>query len=302
MRTAVLAVLVLLLAACARQPTRPDLPPREADRPRPKAGELYAPHIRDGGPPVPPDISRIAEPIPVNEPPARYDNRSPYTVLGKSYRVMESARGYRERGQASWYGNKFHGRPTSSFEPYDMYKFTAAHKTLPLPSFVRVTNLENGRSVVVRVNDRGPFHDGRIIDLSYAAAVKLGMHLKGVASVEVEAIDPGSSTRFARREDETLHRSASSAPRGAPVLPWSRGSGRMTVQVASFGDKDNARRLQDRLEDAGVDDVDLQRADVGDRTVWRVRVGPLKQESQLAELRRVLRGLGLGEPQVVREH
>jgi rare lipoprotein A len=301
MRTAALAVLVLLLAACARQPTRPDLPPRDADRPRPKAGELYAPHIRDGGPPVPPDISRIAEPIPVNEPPARYGNRSPYTVLGKTYRVMETARGYRERGQASWYGNKFHGRPTSSFEPYDMYKFTAAHKTLPLPSFVRVTNLENGRSVVVRVNDRGPFHDGRIIDLSYAAAVKLGMHLKGVASVEVEAIDP-DRTRFARRDDEALplHRSASSAPRGAPVLPWSRGGGRVTVQVASFGDKDNARRLQDRLEDAGVADVDLQRADVGDRTVWRVRVGPLKQESQLAELRRVLRGMGLGEPQVVR--
>src|SRR5690606_2357757 len=110
---------------------------------------------------------------------ARYGNKSPYSVLGKTYRVMPDARNYVERGIASWYGNKFHGYMTSSLEPYDMYQFSAAHKTLPLPSYVRVTNLESGKSVVVRVNDRGPFHENRLIDLSYAAAVRIGVWPKG---------------------------------------------------------------------------------------------------------------------------
>ncbi|HMB57244.1 MAG TPA: septal ring lytic transglycosylase RlpA family protein, partial [Arenimonas sp.] len=121
----------------------------------------------------------------------RYGNRSPYSVLGKSYRVLDSANGYVERGTASWYGNKFNGRATSSGEIYDICSFTAAHKTLPLPSFARVTNLDNGRSVIVRVNDRGPFHEGRIIDLSYAAAVRLGVDRTGTARVEVRAISVG---------------------------------------------------------------------------------------------------------------
>src|SRR5690606_22954938 len=112
----------------------------------------------------------------------------PYSVLGKSYHVLESPRGYRERGIASYYGKKFHGRRTSSLEVYDMYTFSAAHKTLPLPSYARVTNLANGESVVVRVNDRGPFHEGRIIDRSFAAAVKLGIPRTGTAQVEVEAL------------------------------------------------------------------------------------------------------------------
>jgi len=293
-----MAVLLLLLAGCARQATRPDLPPRETARPKPAAGELYAPHIRDGGPPVPPDIGRIPEPIPFPEPLARYGNRSPYTVLGRSYRVMDSASGYVERGMASWYGNKFHGRPTSSFEPYDMYKFTAAHKTLPLPSFVRVTNLENGRSVVVRVNDRGPFVDGRIIDLSYAAAVKLGMHVQGVARVEVRAIDPGRPGSL-DAPVQTVHRSAMPAPRHSSPAPVAAGT--LFLQVASFSQQDNARRLEQRLKASGVADVRLQTAKVPAGTVWRVRVGPVRSDRRLEELRRTLRGLGLGEPQQIRE-
>ena len=120
-------------------------------------------------------------------------NRSPYTVLGKQYHVMERTGGYSERGTASYYGAKFHGRLTSNQEVYDMYAFTAAHKTLPLPSFARVTNLDNGESVVVRVNDRGPFHEGRVIDLSYAAAVKLGIVARGTGRVEVRALSPGDA-------------------------------------------------------------------------------------------------------------
>jgi len=159
------------------------------------AGGLYAPHIKDSVPDDLPDVDAIPEPEVVDEPRSRYGNRSPYKVLGKSYKVRDSAKGYDETGLASYYGNKFHGRRTSNLEVYDMYAFTAAHKTLPLPSFARVTNLDNGKSVVVRVNDRGPFHDGRIIDLSYAAAVKIGIRAAGTGRVEVVGLSPGENAR-----------------------------------------------------------------------------------------------------------
>ena len=153
-----------------------------------QAGGLYAPHVPDTTPDHVPDVDCIAEPVVTNEPPSAIGNRSPYSVLGKKYQVMQRVDGYVERGTASYYGNKFHGRRTSNQEVYDMYAFTAAHKTLPLPSFARVTNLDNGKSVVVRVNDRGPFHEGRVIDLSYAAAVKLGITQRGTGNVEVRAL------------------------------------------------------------------------------------------------------------------
>lgn len=179
------------------QPRRSPYPPAQEDlskRGNYTAGGLYAPGIQDSAPDEIPRVDLIPEPVPHAEPRSRYGNRSPYTVLGKSYEVLDSAEGYVGRGIASYYGKKFHGRRTSSLEVYDMYTFSAAHKTLPLPSYARVTNLDNGKSVVVRVNDRGPFHEGRIIDLSYAAAVKLGIHRSGTAPVEVRALMPGDAT------------------------------------------------------------------------------------------------------------
>ncbi len=139
------------------------------------AGGLYAPGVRDSVPDEIPDVDAIPEPEVTNEPRSSVGNRKSYSVLGKSYKVLDNADGYVETGVASFYGKKFHGRRTSNLEVYDMYAFSAAHKTLPLPSFARVTNLDNGKSVIVRVNDRGPFHAGRVIDLSYAAATKLGL-------------------------------------------------------------------------------------------------------------------------------
>ncbi|MCL1634861.1 septal ring lytic transglycosylase RlpA family protein [Luteimonas sp. SX5] len=153
------------------------------------AGGLYAPHVADSAPDGLHDVDLIPEPEVKDEPRSRYGNRSPYKVLGKSYKVLDSADGYDEEGTASFYGKKFHQRRTSSLEVYDMYTFSAAHKTLPLPSYARVTSLDNGKSVIVRVNDRGPFHDGRIIDLSYAAAVKLGIDRKGTGKVRVEGLN-----------------------------------------------------------------------------------------------------------------
>ncbi len=153
------------------------------------AGGLFRPGVADTVPDEIPDVDAIPEPEVRDEPRSRAGNRD-YAVLGKKYRVLDDHEGYAEEGLASYYGKKFHGRRTSSQEVYDMYAFTAAHKTLPLPSFARVTNLDNGKSVVVRINDRGPFHKGRVIDLSYAAAVKLGYREKGTARVRVEALSP----------------------------------------------------------------------------------------------------------------
>lgn len=155
------------------------------------AGGLYRPGVSDSTPDHVPNVACIPEPDVVDEPRSAYGNRSPYQVLGRTYHVLDAADGYAETGIASYYGNKFHGRRTSNQEVYDMYAFTAAHKSLPLPSYARVTNLDNGRSVVVRVNDRGPFHEGRVVDLSYAAAVKLDIHQRGTGRVEVRALQPG---------------------------------------------------------------------------------------------------------------
>jgi rare lipoprotein A len=164
-----------------------------------------------------PDVSKLPEPVPKVEPRALYGNKSPYSVLGQTYNVLPTPRGYVERGIASFYGNKFHGYKTSSLEEYDMYQFSAAHKTLPLPSYARVTNLENGKSVIVRINDRGPFHENRIIDLSFAAAVKLGVWPKGTGLVEVRAIDPSEAN--SDRGAPYVNTAPKPSPVTAPVPP-----------------------------------------------------------------------------------
>ncbi|MDY4285731.1 septal ring lytic transglycosylase RlpA family protein [Xanthomonas sacchari] len=180
------------------------------------AGGLYAPGVRDSTPDYVPNVACIPEPLVTDEPRSAIGNRSPYMVLGREYVVIDDPHSYVERGTASYYGSKFHGRLTSNREVYDMYAFTAAHKTLPLPSFALVTNLDNGESVVVRINDRGPFHDDRLIDLSYAAAVKLGITGKGTGRVEVRGLTPADNgdllaRRGTGRRPATLLASASTA-------------------------------------------------------------------------------------------
>ena len=175
------------------------------------AGGLYRPGVPDSLPDYLPNVDAIPEPEVVDLPRSPVGNRSPYQVLGKSYRVLDDHSEFSETGTASYYGAKFHGRLTSNREVYDMYAFTAAHKSLPLPSFARVTNLDTGKSVVVRVNDRGPFHEGRVVDLSYAAAVKIGIHPAGTGRVEVRALSPGEN---ARNDYDAV---ASAPPAAAPV-------------------------------------------------------------------------------------
>ncbi|WP_369040344.1 septal ring lytic transglycosylase RlpA family protein [Stenotrophomonas maltophilia] len=181
------------------------------------AGGLYKPGVKDTTPSYVPNVACIPEPVVTDEGRSSIGNKSPYVVLGKQYKVLDDTRNYVERGTASYYGAKFHGRLTSNREVYDMYQFTAAHKTLPLPSFARVTNLDNGESVIVRVNDRGPFHDGRVVDLSYAAAVRLGITQRGTGNVEVRALQPGEGNLMAQKPSRRERRAAEAAAASAAV-------------------------------------------------------------------------------------
>lgn len=248
-------------------------------------------HIKDSAPDEHMDWSKIPDAVPKWEPRARYGNHSPYKVLGKTYQVMPSSAGYREKGIGSWYGKKFAGRATSSQEPYDPYAMTAAHKTLPLPTYVRVTNLDNGKKIVVRVNDRGPFHDGRIIDLSFAAAHKLGYANKGTANVIVEAIDPGEPGI----EIPPTPASIRTAP--APAAD----GGRIYLQVGAFSDLNAAIRLQQRLIRDTQAPVGIHsQTENGRSDVHRVRVGPLATEQIADQMAQQIREAGLGSPLLIR--
>ncbi len=239
-------------------------------------------NARDGGPEATVvDISQLVEPIPKAEPLARYGNKSPYSVLGKTYTVMADAHGYVERGMASWYGNKFHGYMTSSLEPYDMYQFSAAHKTLPLPSYARVTNLENGKSVVVRINDRGPFHENRLIDLSYAAAVRIGVWPKGTGMVEVRVLD-GSSAE----------------PTPSRAVPAIDNHSRVFVQLGAFAERSNAQRIVQRIAQAGLGHASIVTTRIDSREIHRVRIGPLESVDAADALVIRLEKLGFGMPRV----
>jgi rare lipoprotein A len=252
MRQLIAFFALLALAGCGSAPTR--------------SGGYY----QDDGPGASaPDVAGIPDAVPRNEPPSRYGNR-PYTVEGRGYTPMASADGYRERGIASWYGKKFHGRRTSSGETYDMYAMTAAHKTLPLPAYVRVRNLDNGRSVIVRVNDRGPFLHNRLIDLSYAAAAKLGIVGTGTGVVEVEAVGPGAvSATVLAGPTAAQTRPLPSAPQpavelipGAHAAPAAGavagGPPRLFVQAGAFREWDNASALRTRLERAAFRPIFIQ--------------------------------------------
>ena len=183
---------IILLQACStvpttRKQTRGVFSPSTAEAP---AEEKKVDPNPDGPPHVDREVHHIPNATPKTEPLSKYGNPPTYSALGKRYYVMSHAKGYQSKGRASWYGRKFNGQRTSSGEPYDMFAMTAAHRSLPIPTYVRVKNLENNKEVIVKVNDRGPFVNDRVIDVSYAAAKKLGFHQAGTAKVHVEAIDP----------------------------------------------------------------------------------------------------------------
>lgn len=248
---------------------------------------------RDGAPTDLPDMSHVPDAVPRSESPSRYGNPDSYEVFGKLYRVMPSSRGYVARGKASWYGTKFHGRRTSSGEAYDMYTMTAAHKRLPLPTYVHVLNLENGRGTIVRVNDRGPFHDDRLLDLSYAAASKLGIVQNGTATVEIRAIDPPTS----QRSNVTSKLSTPAATREMASTKISNAKF-FFLQAGAFSSHANALRLRDRLEKSLTRDVRVHSPDDGSG-LHKVRIGPLASRAQADSVASQLHGMGLANAQVV---
>lgn len=251
---------------------------------------------KDDGPPGStriPDLPGDAVPRP--EARSKYGNGPVYEVFGKRYTVMPSGSGYQERGVASWYGKKFHGNLTSNREVYDMYAMTAAHKTLPLPTYVRVRNLSNNKSIVVRVNDRGPFVHNRIIDLSYAAAIKLDMITDGTSLVEVTAIsfDQPQGDRPVRVSSPASASNGSTQPVDS--------SNQIYVQVGAFGDRSNAERRLGELSLAGIGDAFIHEERSTNRVLYRVRIGPVADVVQYDVIVDDLAAMGITDPYLISE-
>ena len=252
----------LLLASCGMAPTKPE----------PSSGKYY----QDDGPPekVPEGMAQTPDAVPKDEPFHRFANR-PYTVFGKAYVPVVNKQPSRERGLASWYGRKFHGQKTSSGEVYDMFGMTAAHKTLPIPSYARVTNLKNGQSVVVRINDRGPFHANRVIDLSYAAASKIGIVAAGSAMVEVERVFEGSGAETASITPAPPP--ASMANVETPLV--TREGSALWLQLGAFSSAESATTFRDHV--ARELNWILEPIEVSARDgVHRVRLGPYRNADE----------------------
>jgi rare lipoprotein A len=258
-RASLVSILICMLAACSTL-ERP-----VAQRPLPAPIEPT--------PPPPFDVNAIPDAVPRIEPRSAHGNPPFYDAMGKRYYVLGASDGYIERGVASWYGPTFHGVNTSSGERYDMYGMTAAHKTLPLPTYVRVTNLRNGRTITVRINDRGPFVGNRLIDLSYTAAAKLDMLREGTTFVEVRALEPGGTP-------DNLTRTSEAPP---PTL---------YVQAGAFADQGNAQRAIARLRAAGLDTAFIAPPASDKPQLYRVRVGPISDVAAFDQLSARLAVLG----------
>ncbi len=248
---------------------------------------VSVPEERDSGPDQPVDVSHIPDAVPRQELRTIAGNVSPYKVFGKTYHVLTQPETYRERGVASWYGKKFHGRKTSNGELYNMFGMTAAHKTLPIPSYVRVTNVSNNISVVVRVNDRGPFHGDRIIDLTYTAASKLGFASQGTTEVLVEYIDPRTYTPTGKVEIDTTQSDLMKAP--APLNSAGYALPENTfLQVGAFSQESSAYTLKERLLGLTNVGVVVVKPEKRGKKLYRVQVGPFSDNLTLMNFRQTL--------------
>lgn len=262
-RRALLSLCLLALAACNPLKNKPDA----------QSGRYALDQdIGPDGHEVPADVANTPDAVPRDEPISRSGNPDRYEVFGKTYRVQKQRdEDFRESGKASWYGKKFHGHKTASGERYDMFAMTAAHKTLPLPSYVRVTRRDNGRSCIVRVNDRGPFHPGRIIDLSYAAAARLHMLHAGEAVVEIEVVTADSPPP------------APLEPAPAPQPGW--------LQIAAYSDPINAIAAREQLLSLGIA-AELRVEAVEGEVVQKLLAGPFASEVEASGAKQTLQANG----------
>jgi rare lipoprotein A len=322
MRLALLALgAVLLLAGCASPPASRS----GAGSPALSGPGDYVRPNRDGAPWWDVDVSQVPDATPM--PHYGRVKANPYTVMGKSYYPIPDARRYVETGTASWYGTKFHGQATANGESYDLYGMTAAHKTLPLPSYVKVTNLDNGRQVTLRVNDRGPFYSDRIIDLSFAAAKKLGYAESGTARVRVEGIDPhewwaargepvpnislqsaariptaGASNQPLEQYNPPLaqHAAAVLPTQMASTVPPAVASGALYLQVGAFANPDAAELLRAKLSETVSVAVFVSSVLHNQQILHRVRLGPIGSQREALQLQDSVRLANLGQPRLVR--
>ena len=266
-------ILILMLAACSSSCTSTST--------RPSANSSKGGYYLDDGPPKDSvDLAKVKDAVPRSEPLSATGNK-PYVVFGKRYVPLKSNKGFRQKGTASWYGKKFHGKRTSSGEPYDMYKMTAAHTVLPIPSYAKVTNLVNGRSVIVRVNDRGPFKHNRVMDLSYAAALKLDVVRSGTGRVEIISIGENTPARQNK--------------------PEASGEAQAFIQLGAYSNQDTAYRLQRRLQSDGYTDVAVNRIEQRGLNLYRVRLGPLKKAGDVDFMLADLQNAGYNDAHIIIE-
>ncbi len=309
-------VVALLLSACSSAPRREY---RRAPSQSTPASTAPATAL----PPPPTSADSIPDAVPRAEPRSTHGNPSFYDVNGQRYQVLASAEGFVERGVASWYGPDFHGHNTSSGEPYDMYAMSAAHKTLPLPCYARITNLGNGRSIVVRINDRGPFVGNRIVDLSYTAALKLDVVRTGTALVELRVVGPAAdgvaqpapvvagvapmpmpAPPPAPTPEPAPAQGSAPTPAPTPtptptpskeVTSTAPASPALYIQVGAYGDAANAQRVLRRLQGAGFSNAFSLSAESAGRRLQRIRVGPISTVEQFDALAARLATLGFPE-------
>jgi rare lipoprotein A len=326
LKLAAYGALALLLASCSSNRTPQPVAPQSTGKIS-GPGQYTRPH-RDGAPWWDVDVSKIPDAVPM--PHYGSVKASPYTVFGKQYYPIPDARRYQAVGLASWYGTKFHGQATANGETYDLYGMTAAHKTLPLPSYVRVTNLENGKSAILRVNDRGPFYSDRIIDLSFAAAKKLGYAESGTSRVKVEGIDPHEwwaqqgrpvplvlaapqpATQVTTQAQSIAQPVEQFSPppqqHAAAVLPVqidakknaSVGVSGLYLQVAAFANPDAAELLKAKLSETVAAPVFISSVVRNQQILHRVRLGPVGSQGEAEQLQDSVRLANLGEPTLVR--
>jgi rare lipoprotein A len=228
------------------------------------------------------NANKVPDAIPKNEPLSKYGNPKSYVALGSRYHVLKSSQGFKETGLASWYGTQFHAVRTSSGERYDMYKMTAAHKTLPLPTYIRITNLKTGKTIIVKVNDRGPFVDNRIIDLSFVAAKKLGVTGHGTALVKIEAIDPKHPNMLSAQKEKTS-------------LPIPSQHTQIYLQLGAFASKSNTIQLQQQIEKITSLSTHIVSINHSGQTLYKVQIGPLSGVPEVDNLTRTFKQKGLGK-------
>ncbi|MBI1196087.1 MAG: septal ring lytic transglycosylase RlpA family protein [Gammaproteobacteria bacterium] len=277
----VLAAFASCLTACGEIP--------------PYGGHMF--EARDSGPSQSIDLSSVRDAVPHAEPRSKYGNPETYVVDGIQYAVLKDSKGFVQTGVASWYGYKFHGRYTSSREPYDMYAMTAAHKTLPLPTYAEVRNLDNGRRVIVRINDRGPFVAGRILDLSYAAANRLGIDKTGTGRVEIRTIDPAQPPALS--QPPTLVQQTKPAA-SALTEPKPAENG-LYLQLGAYSQRDNAERAWKRIDGSFPELAGLSMSRDPATALYRVRIGPLPDQASADRIIQRLAQAGIGNIRVVAE-